>query len=180
MNVEERVREHVKDLQRHIKANIFEDAGGKVRHATSRWGSPVVTRCCSCPSLASLVPSGRCSSQSRGNINPSLRRAFLQMVVRRIESRTTSYLFWSAHPSNFRSVSVSVSVAHGAYRTFLFFLAIINIVNFYLDKPNVVSQLGASASGPTSPAVESYIYEALRKHHHPHHVIDADISPNVT
>jgi hypothetical protein len=98
------------------------------------------------------------------------------MVLLSIELRTTSYLSWSAHPSSFRSVSVSVSVVFNVYRTFVF-LALINIVNFYLDKPNVVSQLGASASDATGPAVEAHIYEALRKHRRSsfHHVISADI-----
>lgn len=30
MNLEERVKAHIKDLQRHIKTNILEDVGGKV------------------------------------------------------------------------------------------------------------------------------------------------------
>ncbi|KAH9986089.1 linoleate diol synthase [Russula compacta] len=38
--------------------------------------------------------------------------------------------------------------------------SIINIVNFYLDQPNVVGQL--KASDPKNPALEGYIYEAMR------------------
>ena len=36
MLLEERVKEHIKDLQRNIKSNILEDVGGKVRHAISQ------------------------------------------------------------------------------------------------------------------------------------------------
>lgn len=39
MLLEERVKEHIKDLQRNIKANILEDVGGKVRHVISQRGS---------------------------------------------------------------------------------------------------------------------------------------------
>src|SRR5579863_8789324 len=109
MNVEERVKEYVKDLQRHIKANIL-DGSGRVRHAISRQGSPIVTRFCSFPSQAWLVPSDRCSPRRRGNINPRLRQACLRMVPWWIELRTMSYLSWLAHLLSFRSVSVSVSV----------------------------------------------------------------------
>jgi hypothetical protein len=41
--------------------------------------------------------------------------------------------------------------------------AIINIVDFYLDQPNVVSQLRAADA--KNPDLEGYIYEAMRKHH---------------
>jgi len=43
----------------------------------------------------------------------------------------------------------------------VFFLAIINVVNFYLDQPNVVNQL--RASGAENRAPEGYIYEAMRE-----------------
>jgi hypothetical protein len=42
-------------------------------------------------------------------------------------------------------------------------LAIINVVNFYLDQPNVVKQLRAADA--KNPDLESYIYEAMRKPH---------------
>jgi hypothetical protein len=35
MILEERVKEHIEDLQRSIKVNILEDAGDRVRHAIS-------------------------------------------------------------------------------------------------------------------------------------------------
>jgi hypothetical protein len=35
MKLEARVKDHIKDLQRHIKANILEDVGGRVRYSTS-------------------------------------------------------------------------------------------------------------------------------------------------
>jgi hypothetical protein len=41
------------------------------------------------------------------------------------------------------------------------FLAITNVVNFYLDQPEVVGQI--KASGATNPALEGYIYEAMRE-----------------
>ena len=44
---------------------------------------------------------------------------------------------------------------------FPFFLAIINVVNFYLDQPDVVSQLRAADA--KNPALEGNIYEAMRK-----------------
>jgi len=44
---------------------------------------------------------------------------------------------------------------------FPFFLAIINVVNFYLDQPDVVSQLRAADA--KNHALEGYIYEAMRK-----------------
>jgi hypothetical protein len=40
-------------------------------------------------------------------------------------------------------------------------LAIVNIVNFYLDQPNVVTQLRAADA--RNPNLEGYIYEAMRK-----------------
>jgi hypothetical protein len=39
--------------------------------------------------------------------------------------------------------------------------AIINVVNFYLDQPDVVKQL--KAADPKNPALTAYIYEAMRK-----------------
>ena len=41
--------------------------------------------------------------------------------------------------------------------------AIINVVNFYLDQPNVVKQLRAADA--RNPDLESYIYEAMREPH---------------
>ena len=35
MILKERVKEHIKNLRRNIKANILEDVGGRVRHAIS-------------------------------------------------------------------------------------------------------------------------------------------------
>ena len=40
MNLEGRVREHIKDLQRHIKTNVLEDVGGRVRYSVSQQGFP--------------------------------------------------------------------------------------------------------------------------------------------
>ena len=47
------------------------------------------------------------------------------------------------------------------HRLSSFFLAIINVVNFYLDQPDVVGQLRAADA--KNPALEGYIYEAMRK-----------------
>ena len=40
-------------------------------------------------------------------------------------------------------------------------VAIINVVNYYLDQPDVVKQL--KAADAKNPALEAYIYEAMRK-----------------
>ena len=40
-------------------------------------------------------------------------------------------------------------------------VAIINVVNYYIDKPDIVKQL--KAADPKNPALEAYIYEAMRK-----------------
>ena len=40
-------------------------------------------------------------------------------------------------------------------------IAIINIVNYYIHKPDIVKQL--KAADPKNPALEAYIYEAMRK-----------------
>jgi linoleate 10R-lipoxygenase len=42
MNLEGKVKEHIKDLQRHIKTNILEDVGGRVRSSVSHQGFPDV------------------------------------------------------------------------------------------------------------------------------------------
>ena len=39
--------------------------------------------------------------------------------------------------------------------------AIINVVDFYIENPDVLRQL--KAADPKNPALEAYIYEALRK-----------------
>lgn len=49
--------------------------------------------------------------------------------------------------------------------SFFFFLAIINVVNFYLEQPDVVNQLRAADA--KNPALEGYIYEAMRKCYSP-------------
>jgi hypothetical protein len=74
-------------------------------------------------------------------------------------------LSWSARPSSFRNVSALFLSSRHRLSSLSLFLAIINVVNFYLDKPNVVSQL--KACDPKNPALESYIYEAMRKFHDP-------------
>jgi len=40
-------------------------------------------------------------------------------------------------------------------------VALINVVNFYLDRPEVVEQL--RAADPKNPALEAYIYEGMRE-----------------
>ena len=49
MNVEEKVKEHIKDIQRHIKANILEDVSWRVRGAIFQRGSAAFTLRCSFP-----------------------------------------------------------------------------------------------------------------------------------
>ncbi len=43
MNLEERVKEHIKDLQRRIKADILADVGGRVRHAIFQQNCTLLT-----------------------------------------------------------------------------------------------------------------------------------------
>ena len=40
-------------------------------------------------------------------------------------------------------------------------VAIINVINYYIDKPDIVKQL--RAADPNDPTMEGYIYEAMRK-----------------
>jgi len=108
MNLEQRVKVHIRDLQRHIKANVLADVGGKVRHATFQQGSLVFMWRCSLLSRAWLTPSNRCSPQKRRNRGSLSRKASLRMVPPLIERRTTSYLSWLAHLSSFHNVSAFV------------------------------------------------------------------------
>ncbi|KAI0269044.1 linoleate diol synthase [Russula aff. rugulosa BPL654] len=94
--LDERVKKHIADLQRHIKANVLADVGGKL-------------------SIAGLVD-------------------------------TIQSLFSSKAKKQRLSVAES-----------LFANAIINIVNFYLDQPNVLKQLRAVHA--KHPDLEGYIYE---------------------
>jgi hypothetical protein len=122
--------------------------------------SVVFKRCCSFPSQVWSGPSDHCSPRRRRSISPLLRRAYLRAVPCWIEPQISFLLSWLAHPLSSRNVSVC-PLSRGLDRAF-YFLATINMVNLYLDQPNVVSQLGASDA--KNPAIEGYIYEALRKH----------------
>ena len=58
------------------------------------------------------------------------------------------------------------------------FLAITNVVNLYLDQPNVINQIRESDA--KSPALEGYIYEAMRKcSNFYREVIGTDVSLNL-
>jgi len=57
MNIEERVKQHVGDLQRRIKARILPNGGQTVRQATSQQGTSVLIERFSFPSRAWLTPS---------------------------------------------------------------------------------------------------------------------------
>ncbi|KAI0260103.1 linoleate diol synthase [Gloeopeniophorella convolvens] len=124
MNLEASVKEHIKDLQRHIKTNILADVGGKL-------------------SIAGLVDtiqsifSGGKSKKSKLSLAESL---FAEGAT---IDRTTN---------NVLSVLVGASVELSQ--------SLINIVNYYLDEPDVVKQL--KACDPKNPALEGYIWEAMR------------------
>jgi hypothetical protein len=165
MNLEERVKEHIKDLKHHIRTNILEDVGGRVRHAISQQGSPAFTQRHSFLSQVWLAPSNRCLLPRRRNRSSLLQKVCSRMVLRWIGLRTMSCLSWSARASSFRNVSAFFPSSRHRLTSLSLFLAIINVVNFYLAHPNLVSQL--KACDPKNPALEGYIYEAMRKFHDP-------------
>ncbi|KAH8997828.1 linoleate diol synthase [Lactarius hatsudake] len=123
MNLEARAKEHVEDLQRHIKANILADVGGKL-------------------SIANLVG----TIQSLFNMRAKKPR--LSVAEGLFESGASA----DRTTNNVLSLLVGASVELSQ--------SIINIVDFYLDKPDVVKQLRAADA--KNPALEAYIYEAMR------------------
>ncbi|KAH8986848.1 linoleate diol synthase [Lactarius akahatsu] len=123
MNLEARAKEHVEDLQRHIKANILADVGGKL-------------------SIANLV------GTIQSLFNMKAKRPRLSVAEGLFESGASA----DRTTNNVLSLLVGASVELSQ--------SIINIVNFYLDKPDVVKQL--KAADAKNPALEAYIYEAMR------------------
>ncbi|KAF8473705.1 linoleate diol synthase [Russula ochroleuca] len=123
LNLEERVKEHITDLQRHIKANVLADVGGKL-------------------SIAGLV----------GTIQSLFSTKARKEKLSVAESLFANGASVERTTNNVLSLLVGASVELSQ--------SIINIVNFYLDQPNVVSQLRAADA--KNPDLESYIYEAMR------------------
>jgi len=123
MNLEQRVKEHISDLQRHIKANVLADVGGRL-------------------SIAGLVDTIQSLFSAKAK-KSKLSVAESLFANGSSVDRTTN---------NVLSLLVGASVELSQ--------SIINVVNHYLDQPEVVRQL--RASDPKNPALEGYIYEAMR------------------
>ncbi|KAH8992739.1 linoleate diol synthase [Lactarius deliciosus] len=123
MNLEARAKEHVEDLQRHIKANILADVGGKL-------------------SISNLV------GTIQSLFNMKAKKPRLSVAEGLFENGASA----DRTTNNVLSLLVGASVELSQ--------SIINIVNFYLDKPDVVKQL--KAADAKNPALEAYIYEAMR------------------
>lgn len=123
MLLEERVKEHLKDLQRNIKANILEDVGGKL-------------------SIAGLV----------GTIQSLFSAKAKKHKLSVAENLFANGASVDRTTNNVLSLLVGASVELSQ--------SIINVVNFYLDQPSVVSQLRVADA--KNPALEGYIYEAMR------------------
>jgi len=123
MKLEARVKDHIKDLQRHIKANILEDVGGRL-------------------SIAGLVGTIQSLFSAKAKKHKLSIAENLFANGGSIEQTTNNVL----------SLLVGASVELSQ--------SIINVVNYYLDKDHVVNQLRASDA--KNPALEGYIYEAMR------------------
>jgi len=123
MNLEQRVKEHISDLQRHIKANVLADVGGKL-------------------SIAGLVDT------IQSLFSAKAKKSKLSVA----ESLFANGASVDRTTNNVLSLLVGASVELSQ--------SIINVVNCYLDQPDVVSQLRTSDS--KNPALEGYIYEAMR------------------
>jgi hypothetical protein len=159
MNIELSAKEHIKTLQRHIKANILADVGGRVSvHLLNTL--IVFTQRRSSLSRTSLVPFSLCSLRRQGNRSSLLLRASLSTVPPPSVQRTTCCRYLLAPPSSFLSVSCYLPNQRDGLK-WPQIIAIINIVDFYLDRPDVLKQL--AAADPKNPALEGYIYEAMRK-----------------
>ncbi|KAH9056259.1 linoleate diol synthase [Lactarius vividus] len=123
MNIEARAKENIKGLQRHIKANILADVGGKL-------------------SIAGLL------GTIQSLFNSKIKKQKLSVAESLFENGATA----DRTTNNVLSLLVGASVELSQ--------SIINIVNFYIDKPHVVEQLRAADA--KNPALEAYIYEAMR------------------
>ncbi|KAI9449938.1 linoleate diol synthase [Lactarius psammicola] len=123
MNLEARAKEHIKDLQHHIKANILADVGGKL-------------------SIAGLVGTLQSLFSAKG------RKQKLSIAESLFEHGASA----DRTTNNVLSLLVGASVELSQ--------SIINVVDFYLGHPDVVEQLRAADA--KNPALEAYIYEAMR------------------
>lgn len=123
LTLEERVKEHIADLQRNIKANVLADVGGKL-------------------SIAGLV----------GTIQSLFSSKARKQKLSVAEGLFANGASVDRTTNNVLSLLVGASVELSQ--------SIINVVNLYLDRPNVVKQLRAAV--PRHPDLEGYIYEAMR------------------
>ena len=105
MNIELSAKEHIKTLQRHIKANILADVGGKVSAHYIGVSLIVSTQRHSCLSRASSVPSNLCSLQKEGSRSLPSRRTSLNTVLPLSVQRTTYFRYLLVPLSSFRNVS---------------------------------------------------------------------------
>ncbi|KAI9456900.1 linoleate diol synthase [Russula earlei] len=123
LNLEERVKKYLGDLQRHIKANILADAG----------------RGLSVAGLVDSIQSLFCAKARKEKLSVAGSLIACGSSIDRTTNNLLSLLIGA-------SIELSQSI--------------INVVNFYLDQPDVVSII--CASDANNPALEGYIYEALR------------------
>jgi hypothetical protein len=123
MNIELSAKEHIKTLQRHIKANIVADIGGRL-------------------SIANLV----------GSIQSLFSAKAKKEKLTVAESLFENGASVDRTTNNVLSLLIGASVELSQ--------SIINVVNYYIDKPNIVKQL--RAADPKNASLEGYIYEAMR------------------
>jgi hypothetical protein len=140
MDLEARAKEYIKGLQGHIKANILAEMGGKISIA----------------GLAGTIQSLFLAKARKQR--PSLAASLFESGAS--ADRMTN---------NVLSLFVGASIELSQCKFIIFLrkemlmaiIATINVVNFYLDHPNVVEQLRATDA--SNPALETYISEAMRK-----------------
>ena len=106
MDIELSVKEHIKTLQHHIKANILADVGGKVSVPHFSTSLILPTHRLSFLSQALLVLSNLYSLQRQGNRSSPSRRTSLNTELPPTIQRTTCFHYLLAPLSSFRSVSL--------------------------------------------------------------------------
>ena len=106
MDIELSVKEHIKTLQHHIKANILADVGRKVSVPHFSTSLILPTHRLSFLSQALLVLSNLYSLQRQGNRSLPSRRTSLNTVLPPTIQQTTCFHYLLAPLSSFRSVSL--------------------------------------------------------------------------
>jgi hypothetical protein len=141
MDLEARVKEYIKGLQGHIKANILAEVGGEISIA----------------GLAGSIQSMFLAKAKKQK--PSLAESLFESGAS--ADRVTNNVL-----SLFVGASIELSqcmfvVIFSRREILMAIIAIINVMNFYLDQPDVVEQLRATDA--SNPALEAYVSEAMRK-----------------